>query len=300
MGLLPSVGRRKGPNGACASVRDVTTVLLPHAFFVLVALQTLFMSTQIVSSEMITVFWNKTNPIFRIDNTDHIVDINVGNKNYDYDQANIICPVYEPGTPAEDVEKYIIYNVSKEEYDTCRISNPHPRIIANCDKPNKHLFYTVTFRPFSPQPGGLEFHPGHDYYFISTSSKKDIQAHHSGSCADFNMKMMFKVCCKSNETQPNNTIPYPDRQTPAIVYTPPTTVTYTPPHTPSRATSPPAKEYPTAKPPKKSSDYDKHPNEVLKNEELTLKGDACSRWCSATTTWSLLAATQAVLLLRWR
>ncbi|CAB3369510.1 Hypothetical predicted protein [Cloeon dipterum] len=269
-------------------------------FTMLLAVMEIIPRKVTASKQHIVIYWNTTNPIFRIDNTDHIVDINVGNKNYDYDQANIICPVYEPGTPAEDVEKYIIYNVSKEEYDTCRISNPHPRIIANCDKPNKHLFYTVTFRPFSPQPGGLEFHPGHDYYFISTSSKKDIQAHHSGSCADFNMKMMFKVCCKTNQTQPINTIPYPDRQTPAIVYTPPTTVTYTPPHTPSRATSPPAKEYPTAKPPKKSSDYDKHPNEVLKNEELTLKGDACSRWCGATTTWSLLAATQAVLLLRWR
>lgn len=56
--------------------------------------------------------------------------------------------------------------VSKEEYDTCRITNPSPRVIAVCDKPYKLMYFTITFRSFTPQPGGLEFHPGQDYYFI--------------------------------------------------------------------------------------------------------------------------------------
>ncbi|KAG8257833.1 Ephrin-B2a [Homalodisca vitripennis] len=56
--------------------------------------------------------------------------------------------------------------VSKEEYDTCRITNPNPRIIAICDKPYKLMYFTITFRSFTPQPGGLEFQPGMDYYFI--------------------------------------------------------------------------------------------------------------------------------------
>lgn len=47
---------------------------------------------------------------FRIDNTDHIIDVN--RDNLPYDQVNIICPVYQPGTKEEDAEKYIIYNVS--------------------------------------------------------------------------------------------------------------------------------------------------------------------------------------------
>lgn len=103
---------------------------------------------------------------FRIDNTDHIIDVNKGNVRFEYDQVNIICPVYMPGTYDEDAEKYIIYNVSKEEYETCRITNPNPRIIAICDKPYKLMYFTITFRPFTPQPGGLEFLPGKDYYFI--------------------------------------------------------------------------------------------------------------------------------------
>lgn len=103
---------------------------------------------------------------FRIDNTDHIIDVNKGNLAFEYDQVHIICPVYEPGTFDNETEKYIIYNVSKVEYETCRITNANPRIIAICDKPQKLMYFTITFRPFTPQPGGLEFLPGNDYYFI--------------------------------------------------------------------------------------------------------------------------------------
>ena len=59
-----------------------------------------------------------------------------------------------------------MFQVSKEEYDTCRITDPNPRIIAVCDKPYKLMFFTITFRSFTPQPGGLEFRPGQDYFFI--------------------------------------------------------------------------------------------------------------------------------------
>lgn len=104
---------------------------------------------------------------FRIDNNDHVIDVNRGNVKFEYDQVHIICPFYEPGMANEnETEKYIIYNVSKVEYETCRITNPNPRIIAICDKPFNVTLVTISFRPFTPQPGGLEFKPGNDYYFI--------------------------------------------------------------------------------------------------------------------------------------
>lgn len=103
---------------------------------------------------------------FRIDNNDHVIDVNKGNLQFEYDQVHIICPYYEPGTNENETEKYIIYNVSKVEYETCRITNPNPRIIAICDKPFNTTLVTISFRPFTPQPGGLEFKPGNDYYFI--------------------------------------------------------------------------------------------------------------------------------------
>ena len=76
------------------------------------------------------VYWNSTNPIFRIDNTDHIVDVNEGNLPWEYDQLNIICPVYhELGTRTrsrpDQEEKYIIYNVSRcstVQYSTVQYS----------------------------------------------------------------------------------------------------------------------------------------------------------------------------------
>jgi ephrin-B len=62
------------------------------------------------------------------------------------------------------------------------------------------MYFTITFRPFTPQPGGLEFLPGHDYYFISTSSKDDLHRRIGGRCTSHNMKVVFKVCC-NNEAE---------------------------------------------------------------------------------------------------
>ena len=95
-----------------------------------------------------------------------MIDVNRGNLKFEYDLVHIICPYYEAGTNENETERYIIYNVSKVEYETCRITNPNPRIIAICDKPFTLTLVTISFRPFTPQPGGLEFKPGNDYYFI--------------------------------------------------------------------------------------------------------------------------------------
>ncbi|XP_058819780.1 putative uncharacterized protein DDB_G0282133 [Topomyia yanbarensis] len=179
----------------------------------IVCIQLLMMSTVLHCAKTFYMHWNTTNSIFRIDNTDHIIDVNKGNSAFEYDQVHIICPVYEPGTFDNETEKYIIYNVSKVEYETCRITNHDPRIIAICDKPNKLMFFTITFRPFTPQPGGLEFLPGNDYYFISTSSKDDLHRRIGGRCSTNNMKVVFKVCCADDQhphpniTSSNNNIP---------------------------------------------------------------------------------------------
>lgn len=38
--------------------------------------------------------------------------MNKNNAAFEYDQVNIICPVYQPGTYDKETEKYIVYNVS--------------------------------------------------------------------------------------------------------------------------------------------------------------------------------------------
>ncbi|KAG8225728.1 hypothetical protein J437_LFUL008114 [Ladona fulva] len=211
---------------------------------------------------------------FRIDNTDHIIDVNKGNVPFEYDQVNIICPVYMPGTHEDDAEKYIIYNVSKEEYDTCRITNPNPRRIAICDKPYKLMYFTITFRSFTPQPGGLEFQPGQDYYFISTSSKDDLHRRIGGRCSSNNMKVVFKVCCRPDENQ-NHTYhsrPSSSSTTPTTTLPSTTTTTSTTTPPPTTAISYKDTDSPThniKSTTKKTNEYEKHPNEVVKNEELT-------------------------------
>ena len=138
------------------------------------------------------VYWNTTNPIFRIDNTDHIVDVNDGNLPWEYDQLNLICP-------HNSLEQHVIYSVSKEEFDNCRVTNPRPKIVAICNKPQEFMYFTITFRSFTPTPGGLEFRPGQEYYFISTANTRDIHRRVGGWCKSHNMKMIVKVAESQTE-----------------------------------------------------------------------------------------------------
>ena len=131
-------------------------------------------------SKIHTVYWNKSNPIFRIDNTRHIVDVG------EYDQLHLICP-----TNTE--EQHVIYSVTEEEFRSCRVTNPKPKKVAICNKPEEFQRFTYTFRSFSPTPGGMEFKPGQDYYFISTSTRRDLHRRVGGFCSSHNMKMIFKV-----------------------------------------------------------------------------------------------------------
>jgi len=142
------------------------------------------------------VYWNTTNPMFRIDNTDHIVDVNQGNLPWEYDQLNIICP-------QKSREQHIIYSVSREEFDSCRVTSPRPKIVAICNKPETFMYFTITFRSFSPTPGGMEFKPGQTYYLISTSTSRDIHRRVGGFCSSNNMKMIFNVAEREEQPKVN-------------------------------------------------------------------------------------------------
>ena len=143
------------------------------------------------------VYWNSSNPIFRIDNNRHIVDVNDGNLPWEYDQLNIICP-------QNSLEQHVIYSVSEEEFRSCRVTNPRPKIVAICNKPEEFQYFTITFRSFSPKPGGMEFKPGQDYYFISTSTRRDLHRRVGGFCSSHNMKMKFRVADNTVKEQEDN------------------------------------------------------------------------------------------------
>ena len=97
-------------------------------------------------------------------------------------QANIICPFYRgDASTNNETERYVVYNVTKAEFESCRLNAnveneimSTPKIVALCDRPFKPNYFTLTFRPFSPTPGAFEFQPGNDYYFMSTSSQRNL------------------------------------------------------------------------------------------------------------------------------
>merc|ERR1719461_1470774 len=164
-------------------------------YFSLVKCYTSSYSHNIIAQGLPDLYWNSSNPIFLISNTDHIIDVN-SRPNlgpHQYEKINIICPKYPQFTPEKSMEKHIIYNVDKEEYDSCTITNSKPRIIAYCTNPSSENIFTISFRSFSPMPNSLEYHPGKSYYFVSTSSGDNLHAKKGGYCLNNNMKIVFKV-----------------------------------------------------------------------------------------------------------
>ena len=135
------------------------------------------------SSRNHILFWNTTNPMFRLDHADHQrIRVNDGNMPGQYDQLHLICP--------DSTEQHVVYSVSRLEFETCRVNSPNARIVALCTRPE---LYTITFRAVSPTPGSPVFEPGKTYYLISTSSARDLYRKAGGYCSTHNMKMMFEV-----------------------------------------------------------------------------------------------------------
>jgi len=193
----------------------------PQRYAAFVIFSLLHMATTTYSTRMHNIHWNASNPVFRIDRTDNVIDINGGNHPWEYDQVNIVCPVYKPGITEAAQEQYIIYSVTKQEYDSCRITQPSPKIIAVCNRPHELMYFTITFRSFTPTPGGLEFRPGHSYYFISTSSKNDLHRRVGGGCSTHNMKITFRVAGDNTiPSRVNEEVSEVNLQPPSLVSSP--------------------------------------------------------------------------------
>jgi len=166
-----------------------------NPFFVAIFILSVMRTCQ--SVKPIDVYWNISNPIFSGGygaDYENVIEVNRDTHPWEYDQVNIICP-----SGINSTERHIIYSVDKIEYDNCRIINPKPRIIAVCDQPRNFMYFTITFRSFSPSPMQMEFKPGQSYYFISTSSDRDIHRRVGGWCSTKNMKMIFRVAENPHE-----------------------------------------------------------------------------------------------------
>ena len=86
--LQPRVNKRPPLNNGLFSLGVLTMQLM----FLIHLLPFLPCSTH--AKKMHNIYWNTTNPMFRIDNTDNVIDINKeDNLPTEYDQANIIWQV---------------------------------------------------------------------------------------------------------------------------------------------------------------------------------------------------------------
>lgn len=155
-------------------------------------------------NEVHYLHWNRSNPVFHA-GRNVVFRVNMHRESSVFDQAHIICPFYPGEEDSLGLERYIVYNVTKSDYDNCRVSD-QTSIVAMCDQPLKMSFVTMTFRPFSPTPGGFEFFPGKDYFFISTSSMDNIRQLSGGACQTDNMRVVFQVVSESDRVQKDQVV----------------------------------------------------------------------------------------------
>ncbi|CAH1252273.1 EFNB2 [Branchiostoma lanceolatum] len=145
------------------------------------------------------VYWNMSNNIFS--GGGYYLSPNP------YDMVTVYCPYYERGT-SDLVEYNVLYEVDEDGYNRCDAERGRP--LLRCDRPYgiapnfEALKLTILFQEYSPSPYGLEFKPGRDYYYISTSTGEygGLNATVGGNCVN-GMKMKLSICCKSTTETPN-------------------------------------------------------------------------------------------------
>ncbi|XP_034262886.1 ephrin-A1 [Pantherophis guttatus] len=136
----------------------------------------------LVSAQRHTVFWNSTNPKFQKE--DYTVEVRLN------EYLDIICPHYEDkNVPVHLMERYTLYLVEREEYDTCKPRSKE-QVRWQCNRPDalhgpERL--SEKFQRFTPFTLGKEFREGHEYYYIS----KPIHRH-GDSCLKLRVKVIGK------------------------------------------------------------------------------------------------------------
>ncbi|CAM4637608.1 unnamed protein product [Leuciscus chuanchicus] len=130
------------------------------------------MCALLASAERHTVFWNNTNPNFRWNN--YAVEVRLN------DYLDIVCPHYPLGeVPSQDAERYVLYMVEREDYDSCRPQS-YDQMRWECGHPfapHAPEKFSEKFQRFTPFTLGKEFRQGESYYYIS----KPLH-HHGEEC----------------------------------------------------------------------------------------------------------------------
>ena len=76
--------------------------------------------------------------------------------------------------------------MTREEYDSCRISQADPRVVAVCDKPHTQLQFTITFRYSTVQYSTVQYSTAQFLFIIANIIRvarvvsNIINIHHRG------------------------------------------------------------------------------------------------------------------------
>ncbi|XP_019622662.1 PREDICTED: ephrin-B2-like [Branchiostoma belcheri] len=107
------------------------------------------------------IYWNSSNPLLSGWGYSITVELD--------DKVDIVCPrVFNRSR--QDPQYNTLYQVQEDGYVHCDASQG--KMLLRCDKPFQDNRFTMLFQEFSPSPFGLEFKPGRDYYYISTSTSE--------------------------------------------------------------------------------------------------------------------------------
>ncbi|CDW51828.1 ephrin b2 [Trichuris trichiura] len=118
------------------------------------------------------------------------------------DSLEIHCPRYNDTLTQHKAEYSIIYmashclaysSVSEYGYKNCILDKE--LLVGQCLSPHARTSIRLTVREVSPRDDGPEFHPGHSYYFITTSdgTKAGVNLQSQGLCKTKNLKMIMRV-----------------------------------------------------------------------------------------------------------
>lgn len=178
------------------------------------------------------LYWNNSNPLFST-TSDNKITVNL------FDSIDVYCPYYPPTSDNSTWEYYVIYLVSKAEYDQCTVFDPSKSLmIINCSNPTKSdVFFTIWIDPFQGFPNTPDFSSGNTYYMISSSTGKpgglSNQYQEIGACHTKNMKLKIDICCSSNNnntqdsSSTSTTTPGGQKTQPPATQNPPTQQTTT-------------------------------------------------------------------------
>lgn len=85
------------------------------------------------------------------------------------DYLDIICPHYPQGeVPLLDAERYVLYMVEREDYDSCKPQS-YDQMRWECGHPfapHAPEKFSEKFQRFTPFTLGKEFRQGESYYYI--------------------------------------------------------------------------------------------------------------------------------------